>query len=261
VDYADGQPDGSRVVVVTGGASGIGRATAVRFAESGDTVVVWDVKAADVPAPDVHDARDRIISRTVNVSIESEVRDAVDELLRERGRVDVLVNNAGVLRDHQLVRSKHGVVTGVMTSEDFDDVLAVNLRGVFLCTRAVAPSMIERRSGVILNAGSVVGFHGNFGQTNYAATKAAVHSMTGTWARELGRHGIRVNAVAPGFIRTAMATSLPSAVLEGVVGRTPLGRMGEAREVAEAYYWLASEAASFVHGVVLSVDGGLVLGT
>jgi 3-oxoacyl-[acyl-carrier protein] reductase len=148
-----------------------------------------------------------------------------------------------------------------MDDRTFDAVVGVNLRGVFLCARAAVPHMIRGGGGVILNASSVVGLHGNFGQTNYAATKAAVVNMTRTWARELGKHGIRVNAVAPGFIATEMISSVPAKVIDRMVSHTPLGRLGRPEEIAEAYLWLASDAASFVTGTVLSVDGGLVPGT
>jgi 3-oxoacyl-[acyl-carrier protein] reductase len=159
------------------------------------------------------------------------------------------------------VKWRDGEVASLLTNAAFDAVIDVNLKGPFYCTRAVAPHMIRQQGGVILTASSIVGLYGNFGQTNYAAAKAAVISMTRTWARELGRYGIRVNAVAPGFIATDMVKAMPEHVREGMVGRTPLGRMGEPRDVAEAYAWLASPAARFVHGAVLSVDGGLVIGT
>jgi 3-oxoacyl-[acyl-carrier protein] reductase len=148
-----------------------------------------------------------------------------------------------------------------MSDEQFDSVIAVNLKGVFVCTRAVVPRMIEAGGGVILNASSVVGLYGNFGQTNYAATKAGVINMTRTWARELGKFRIRVNAVAPGFIATEMVQQMPEKVLDGMVARTPLGRMGLPEDIADAYVWLASDSATFVHGTVLSVDGGIVIGT
>ena len=148
-----------------------------------------------------------------------------------------------------------------MTDEQFDAVINVNLKGVFVCTRAVVPAMIAGGGGVILNASSVVGLYGTFGQTNDAATKAAVINMTGTWARELGRYQIRVNAVAPGFIATEMVQAMPPKVLESMVAHTPIGRMGKPEDIAQAYVWLASDQASFVHGTVLSVDGGIVIGT
>jgi 3-oxoacyl-[acyl-carrier protein] reductase len=177
------------------------------------------------------------------------------------GGVGVLVNNAGIVRDAQLVKWRDGEVAGTLSEEAFDRVIAVNLRGVFLATRAAVPHMIRAGGGVILSASSVVGLYGNFGQTNYAATKSGVISMTRTWARELGRFRIRVNAVAPGFVATDIVRAMPEKVLEGMVERTPVGRMGRPEDVAEAYLWLASDAASFVHGAVLSVDGGLVIGT
>jgi 3-oxoacyl-[acyl-carrier protein] reductase len=148
-----------------------------------------------------------------------------------------------------------------MSDEAFDAVLSVNLKGVFHCTRAVVPHMIRAGGGVILNASSIVGLYGNFGQTNYAAAKAGVIAFTRTWSRELGKHNIRVNAVAPGFIATDMVRTIPEKVIQNMVVHTPLGRMGKPQDVAETYVWLASDAASFITGAVLSVDGGLVLGT
>ena len=253
----------TRVVVITGGTAGIGLATALRFAESGDVVVVWDVDDRNVETllAGLENAGGTGVFHQVDVADRAAVEAAVAEVVAEFGRIDVLINNAGILRDAQLVKWVDGDVAATMTDDDFDAVLGVNLRGVFLCTRAVVPHMIRGGGGVILSASSVVGPHGNFGQTNYVAAKAAVAGMTRTWARELGRYGIRVNAVAPGFIRTEMLASVPARVLEGVVGHTPLRRVGEPREVAEVYHWLASDAASYVHGTVLSVDGGLVPGT
>ena len=175
--------------------------------------------------------------------------------------VDVLINNAGITRDAQFVKWKDGAVAGTMTDDAFDSVISVNLKGVFLCSRAVVPHMIRKGSGVILNASSVVGLYGNFGQTNYAATKAGVIAFARTWSRELAKYNIRVNAVAPGFIATEMVQKMPEKVVQTMVSHTPLGRMGKPEDVAEAYVWLASDAASFITGTVLSVDGGLVLGT
>jgi 3-oxoacyl-[acyl-carrier protein] reductase len=149
----------------------------------------------------------------------------------------------------------------MMSDEQFDAVISVNLRGVFVCARAVAPRMIQAGGGVILNASSVVGLYGNFGQTNYVATKAGVIGMTRVWARELGKYHIRVNAVAPGFIATEMVKSMPQKVLQSMVDHTPIGRMGQPEDIANAYLWLASDAASFVSGAVISVDGGVVTGT
>ena len=177
------------------------------------------------------------------------------------GRIDVLVNNAGVLRDAALVKVQDGQLVKQMPEADFDLVISVNLKGVFNCAQAVAPHMIRQKSGVILNATSIVGEDGNFGQTNYVASKAGVIGMTKVWARELGRYGIRVNAVAPGFTATEMVKAMPDKVLEGMKARTPLGRMGEPRDIANAYLFLASDEASFITGVTLRVDGGIVVGT
>jgi 3-oxoacyl-[acyl-carrier protein] reductase len=197
----------------------------------------------------------------VDVSRAASVEEAVKTLVAKWGRIDVLINNAGIVRDSQLVKWKNGAVAGVMTDEAWEAVIGVNLRGPFLCTRAVVPHMIAAGGGVILSASSVVGLYGNFGQTNYTATKAGVIAMTRTWARELGKHKIRVNAVAPGFIATEILRAMPEKVLGSMVEHTPLGRMGAPEDIAEAYAWLASDRAGFVHGAVLSVDGGLVTGT
>ena len=253
-----------RVAIVTGGAAGIGRATALRFAQGGYAVSAWDVDdagaAALVPALQASGAPDAE-GRKVDVTDSAAVEKAVAEVVARFGRVDALVNNAGIVRDSQLVKWKEGAVASTMTDADFDKVIAVNLKGVFTCTRAAAPHMIKQGSGVVLNASSVVGLYGNFGQTNYAATKAGVISFTQTWARELGKFGIRVNAVAPGFVATDIIKAMPEKVIAGMVAKTPVGRMGKPEDIAEAYFWLASDAASFVHGATLSVDGGLVLGT
>jgi 3-oxoacyl-[acyl-carrier protein] reductase len=251
------------VVIVTGAAAGIGRATALRFAEDGASVDAWDLNAASADAlvAEIEARGGAAAFRQVNVADSASVNAAVEAAVGHWGRLDVLVNNAGIVRDAQLVKWKDGEVASLMSDEVFDAVIDVNLKGVFHCTRAVVPHMIRQGSGVILTASSIVGLYGNFGQTNYAATKAAVINMTRTWARELGRFGIRVNAVAPGFIGTEILKAMPQKVLDGMVGHTPLGRMGDPRDIAEAYVWLASPRASFVHGAVLSVDGGLVLGT
>ena len=250
-------------MIVTGAAAGIGRATALRFAEDGARIAAWDVNpsASETLAGDIASAGGEGEFRAVDVAESASVDAAVAAVLARWGRIDVLVNNAGIVRDAQLVKWANDEVVSAMTDEVFDAVIDVNLKGVFYATRAVVPHMIRQRSGVILTASSVVGLYGNFGQTNYVATKAAVIGMTRTWARELGRHGIRVNAVAPGFIGTGILEAMPQKILDSVIARTPLGRMGEPRDIAEAYAWLASPRAAFVHGAVLSVDGGLVPGT
>ncbi|MBK5258081.1 MAG: SDR family oxidoreductase [Thermoanaerobaculia bacterium] len=234
-----------KVVIVTGGAAGIGLATANLFIAEGARVVTWDVTS---------DPR-------VDVTSRESVEAAVAGVIQQHGRIDVLINNAGIVRDAQLVKAKDGAVVSTMDDATFDAVINVNLKGVFVCTRAVVPHMIKAGRGVILNASSIVGLYGNFGQTNYAATKAGVISFTKTWARELGKFGIRVNAVAPGFIATDMVKAMPQKVLDSMASKTPLGTIGEPEDIAATYAWLASDAAKFVHGAVISVDGGLVMGT
>jgi 3-oxoacyl-[acyl-carrier protein] reductase len=252
-----------KTVIVTGAASGIGRATALRFAHEGCHVAAWDVKdsGADGLLAEIRDAGGAGLFRKVDVTQPASIQAAVDECLAQWGGIYGLVNNAGILRDGQLVKYKEGEIAGLLSDEQFDAVLNVNLRGVFLCTRAVVPAMIRGGGGVVLNASSVVGLYGNFGQTNYVASKSGVIGMTRVWARELGRYGIRVNAVAPGFITTEMTAGMPEKILAAMIQRTPIGRAGQPDDIANAYVWLASSAASFVTGTCLSVDGGVVTGT
>jgi 3-oxoacyl-[acyl-carrier protein] reductase len=249
-----------KVALITGGAAGIGKATAKRFLEEGARVVICDVNAEAGEAA-VEELGGTVEFYQVNVADRQAVQAWVDDVVAKHDQVDVLVNNAGVLRDNTLVKVKDGELIKQMPEAEFDLVIAVNLKGVFNCTQAVAPYMIKQGRGVILNASSVVGLDGNFGQTNYVATKAGVIGMTKVWAREFGRHNIRVNAVAPGFTATEMVMQMPERILESMRARTPLGRMGQPRDVANAYLFLASDEASFISGVVLRVDGGIVIGT
>ncbi len=252
-----------RVCVVTGAGRGLGREHALLLAAEGARVVVNDLGGAidgsgedSGPAHEVVDeiraAGGEAIANTDSVTSWAGAQQLVLDAINAYGRLDVLVNNAGILRDRSLVN---------LEEAEWDAVIAVNLKGVFLCTRAVTPHMIAAGGGVVLNASSVVGLYGNFGQTNYVATKAGVIGMTQTWARELGKFKIRVNAVCPGFVATEILKAMPAKVLEGMVAHTPIGRMGEPEDIANAYVWLASDQAGFVHGAVLSVDGGLVTGT
>ncbi len=241
-----------RVAIITGAASGIGKATAIRFAREGASVALWDVNREGGEA-----VTRMIISQGgtahfwhVNTTDESLVKAAAAEVNTRFGRIDILVNNAGITRDATLKK---------MERSQWDQVIGVNLTGVFLCTQAIVPYMETHEYGRIINASSIVGLTGNFGQTNYAATKSGVIGMTKVWARELGRKGITTNAIAPGFIRTEMMETIPEKVLETFTSRTPLQRLGTVEELASAYLFLASEEASFINGAVLSVDGGLSL--
>ena len=249
-----------KVCIITGGAAGIGKATAEKFAAEGAKVVICDVneEAGNALAKEL--GNDASFWK-VNVVDRQEVQDWIDEVAKRYGRIDVLINNAGITRDGQFIKFKEGEVVGQMSEEAFDAVIAVNLKGVFNCTQAVVPYMIKQGGGSIVSASSVVGLYGNFGQTNYAATKFAVIGMTKTWARELGKYQIRVNAVAPGFILTEMVQKMPEKVLEGMAAGTPLKRLGKPKEIANVYAWLASDESSYIHGTVISVDGGIVLGT
>jgi 3-oxoacyl-[acyl-carrier protein] reductase len=253
----------NKVAIITGGANGIGRAVVDKFAEQGAKVSIWDVDddSGKQHQDDLNSQGRETYYQHVDVSNSQEVNDAVSAVLKKWSRIDVLVNNAGILRDGQLIKYKDGEVIKQMTDEMFELVININLKGVFNCTRAVAPSMISQKSGAIISASSIVGLDGNFGQTNYVATKAGVIGMTKVWARELGRYGIRVNAIAPGFIATEILASMPEKIIEGMIAKTPLGRMGQPEDIADAYLFLASDEASFISGTTLRVDGGIVVGT
>ena len=253
----------NRVAIVTGAANGIGKETALALAREKVAVSLWDMaeEAGKAAAAEIEKSGGKAMFLKVNVANQTEVESAVQATLEKFGRVDILINNAGIVRDAQLVKVKDGAVTGKMSEAEFDSVIAVNLKGVFNCTQAVAPQMIKQNYGRIINASSVVGLYGNFGQTNYVATKSGVIGMTKVWARELGRRGVTVNAVAPGFIATDMVKSIPEKVIASMIEHTPAGRMGEPKDIANAYLFLASDDAGFINGHTLSVDGGMVVGT
>jgi 3-oxoacyl-[acyl-carrier protein] reductase len=241
-----------KVSIITGAAQGIGLATALKFAREGAVVIVCDMKpeAVDAAVAQCREAGAQAAGFTVNVTDRTAVDAMVAAVKAQFGRIDVLVNNAGITRDARLQK---------MTIEQFDAVIDVNLRAVFHCAQAVTDTMVEQGSGVILNASSVVGIYGNFGQTNYAAAKFGVIGFTKTWSRELGPKGIRVNAVAPGFIETPILATIPDKVLDGMRAEVPLRRLGTAAEIANVYAFLASDEASYVNGAVLEVAGGLTV--
>jgi 3-oxoacyl-[acyl-carrier protein] reductase len=199
--------------------------------------------------------------QTVDVANPESVEAAVQQLSQQWGHIDILVNNAGIIRDAQLVKVQQGEVVSRMSLEDFDQVIQVNLRGMFICTRAVAPWMIRRGYGHIVNHSSIIALYGNFGQTNYAASKAGIIGMTRVWARELGRHHITVNVVASGFAETDMVNQMPRKILDMMIERTPLKRLGTPEEIANVFLFLASDESSFITGSVISADGGTVIGT
>jgi len=241
-----------RVAVITGAGQGIGRAIAVRFANEGAKVVVVDVAEATAhsAAAEILASGGAAIAEPCDVTQREQVHALVERVLATYGQIDILGNNAGITRDARLIK---------MSEEEFDRVVDVNLKGAFNMAQAVAGPMIERGYGRIISTASVVALYGNFGQTNYVATKAAVIGMTRVWARELGPKGITANAIAPGFIETDMIKTVPEKVINSIIERTPARRLGTPDDIANAYLFLASDEASYVNGVVLSVDGGLVV--
>lgn len=241
-----------KVVIITGSGRGIGRETALLFAQEGAKVVVSDVdvSSGEQTVTDIKKSGGTAIFVKTDVSKRAEAQALIDATVKQFGRIDVLVNNAGILRDATLVK---------MTEEQFDQVIAVNLKGTFNCAQAVAPVMVNQGKGKIINVSSVVGLYGNFGQTNYVATKAGVIGMTKVWARELGRKGICVNVVAPGFIGTEILKSIPEKIIEMMKEKIPLGRLGEPKEVANLYLFLASDESDYINGAVISIDGGITI--
>ncbi|GAA5785894.1 3-oxoacyl-[acyl-carrier-protein] reductase FabG [Chitiniphilus shinanonensis] len=241
-----------KVTIITGGASGIGLATAQKFAAEGAKVVVCDVNQAGV---------DQVVSELaasgataagylVDVTNTAQIASMVADVKQKFGRIDVLVNNAGITADAQFVK---------MTEEQFDRVIDINLKGTYNCARAVIDTMVEQGSGVLLNASSVVGVYGNFGQTNYAATKFGVIGMVKTWSKELGKKGIRANAVCPGFVATPMVKAMPEKVIQAMEERVPMRRMAQPEEIANVYAFLASDEASYINGAAIEVTGGVTL--
>lgn len=239
-----------KVVIVTGGASGLGKETCFVFASEGAHVVIADynVEEAKKVEAEIIAQGGQAFAIFADVSKQASVETMVSTIVEKFGKIDVLINNAGITADSTLLK---------MSEEQWDRVIDINQKGVFLCTKAVAPHMVAQKSGRIINTSSIVGKMGNFGQTNYAATKAAVIGMTQTWAKELGRKGINVNAVAPGFIATPMTEKMPESVLADMKAKVAVQRLGLPRDVANAYLFLASDDSSYVNGSVLSVDGGL----
>lgn len=240
----------NKVALITGGAQGIGKETAKKFLQEGARVVICDYDERAGHATLEEFASDKVDFFKVDVTDSSQIADVVQATVDKHGAIDILINNAGITLDGFLTK---------MDESNWEKVISVNLSGVFKCTKAVAPVMLKQGSGVILNASSVVALYGNIGQTNYAATKAGVIGLTKSWAKEFGPKGIRVNAVAPGFIETGMTAAVPQKVLDFMKDKTPLKRLGKPEDIASAYLFLASDDANYINGTILSVDGGLVI--
>ncbi|MER2028610.1 MAG: 3-oxoacyl-ACP reductase FabG [Solibacillus sp.] len=239
----------NKVAIITGGAGGIGLAAVKRFLEEGAKVAFVDYDKQQGEKIEA-ELGENVAFFAVDVSKLGDVKEMVEQVVDRFGKIDILINNAGITRDATLVK---------MSEEDFEKVIQINLNGVYYCTQAVAPHMIAQGSGKIISTSSVSGVYGNFGQTNYAATKAAIIGMTKTWAKELGRKGINVNAVAPGFTATPMVEKMPEKVLQQMEGITSLQRLGKPQDIANAYLFLASDEASYITGHVLQVDGGIMM--
>ena len=240
-----------KVAIITGAAQGIGYGTARKFLDEGATVIACDISQASIDdalkslAP-----RGAIEGMRVDVTARDQIDAMIAAVLARHGRIDTLVNNAGITLDARLQK---------MTEDQFERVIAVNLKGTYNCAQAVLDTMVKQASGVILNASSVVGIYGNFGQTNYAASKFGVIGFVKTWARELGPKGIRCNAVAPGFVATHILDTIPDKVLEQLKERVPLRRLGTPEDIANVYAFLASDEASYINGAVIEVSGGLTV--
>jgi 3-oxoacyl-[acyl-carrier protein] reductase len=241
----------NKVCIITGAARGIGKATAIKFSKNGAKVVICDLDDSVVQTSVMELSEyGEVTGFAVDVTKPEEIRNMVAEVLKKFGKIDVLINNAGITADSTLMK---------MTDEQFDKVIDVNLKGTFNCTKEVVPTMIQGGKGKIINASSVVGLFGNFGQTNYAASKFGVIGMTKTWAKELGRKNINVNAVAPGFILTEMTMKMPENVLNMMKEKSSLNKLGTPEDVANVFAFLASDESDFIHGTVISVDGGVVI--
>ena len=242
----------NKVAVITGAASGIGLATAVKFAQEGAFIAICDLNQAGIDAAikEVEAVGGQALGYIVDVTKPDQIAAMRDALLAEKGRIDVLVNNAGIVMDAQLIK---------MTEDQFDKVIDINLKGTYNMARALVDTMVAQGAGVILNASSVVGVYGNFGQTNYAATKFGVIGMVKTWAKELGKKGIRANAVCPGFVATPILKAMPEKVLQGMEEKVPMRRLADPSEIANVYAFLASDEASYINGAAIEVTGGLAL--
>lgn len=241
-----------KVAIITGSGSGLGRAGALKFAEEGAKVVIadYDQELGQKVADKINEKGQDAIFIKVDVSDYNQVEEMVDKTVQKYDTIDILINNAGVTADSFLTKMDH---------KQWDKVIDINLKGVFNCTKAVAPLMMEKGEGKIINTSSVVGEQGNIGQTNYSASKAGVIGMTKTWAKELGSKGINVNAVAPGYIMTEMVAKIPQKILDKLKAKVPFNKLGEPEDVANAYLYLAASSGDYCNGTILDVNGGISL--
>jgi 3-oxoacyl-[acyl-carrier protein] reductase len=238
----------NKVALITGGANGIGLATAQRFAREGAKIILWDLsEKGKTVVEDLKKQGYEAIFSKISVADQEQVFQGVSDAHKHFGRIDILINNAGITKDRTLLK---------MSKQEWDDVISVNLTGVFNCTQAVVPFMKEQNYGRIVSASSNVAIRGNYGQTNYVATKSAIIGMTKVWALELGRFGITANCIAPGFIQTAMTDAMPEEVRKQSLAHIPVGKWGLPEDIANGYLYLASDEASFVSGICLTIDGG-----
>ncbi len=236
----------NKIVIITGGANGIGKAAAAKFKSEGANVIIWDYNETQCQQTA---AELNIDFNVIDIRDATQVESCTQLVLQKFGTIDILINNAGITRDASLQK---------MSYAQWQDVIDINLTGVFNCTKAISSIMIENKSGKIINTSSVVALYGNFGQTNYVASKSGVIGLTKVWARELGKYNINVNAVAPGFIETDMLKTIPENILKDILEKVPLKRAGKPEDIANAYAFLASDEAGFINGITLSVDGGMV---
>lgn len=239
----------NKVAIITGGARGIGKATAEIFTREGAKVIIWDMlDAGEQTAQELRDNGFSAEFTKISVTDVPAIEAAARDIYERYGQIDILVNNAGITRDKSLLK---------MSYQEWAQVIDINLNGVFNCTKTIVPYMVEQKYGRIICTSSVVGQTGNFGQTNYVATKSAIIGIVKTWAKELGKYNITANAVAPGFIKTEMTDLIPEEVRNQTVAGIPVKRMGLPEDIANAYLYLASEEAGYVNGHTLSVNGGV----
>ena len=241
-----------KIAIVTGAGKGIGEAVARKFATEGAKVMCCARNIAQVNqvVSEINNAGGQAKGFRVDVSKKKEIEAMIQDVLDQYGRIDILVNNAGIIDDAQLKN---------MTDEQFDKVIDINLKGTYYCGRAVVNIMIAQNAGVIINTSSIVGIYGNFGQSNYAASKFGVIGLTKTWSKELGRYNIRCNAVCPGFIATSILAPMPDKIIKALEEKVPLKRLGQPEEIANLFSFLASDEASYMNGAVIDISGGLVL--